>query len=218
MLQRLYTAATQKRVVKTDYSLIQVKSIAECSKGSILQYLRPSFNYHLSLPIFKWPFKTGFTEFLVPNIKVINSFERCVILMIFISSADIFFNNQESISVIPSSFKQIGARSGPIICLARSRSKLFAEDKSRYLHAIIYSWCYEGINAKNKLTLCMLGIFSCFCCLLTFLSKNNFFEYYFMNNIRVSNGLDPDQDRRCVGPDLGPNCLQILSVDDKSGL
>ena len=25
---------------------------------------------------------------------------------------------------------------------------------------------------------------------------------------RVSNGLDPDQDRRYVVPDLGPNCLR----------
>ena len=33
---------------------------------------------------------------------------------------------------------------------------------------------------------------------------------------RVSNGLDPDQDRHCVGPDLGPNSLQRLSADDKS--
>ena len=29
---------------------------------------------------------------------------------------------------------------------------------------------------------------------------------------RVPNGLDPDQDRRTVGPDLGPNCLQRLSA------
>ena len=34
--------------------------------------------------------------------------------------------------------------------------------------------------------------------------------------MRVSNSLDPDQDRRYVGPDLGPNCLQRLSLDDKS--
>ena len=27
---------------------------------------------------------------------------------------------------------------------------------------------------------------------------------------------DPDQDRHSVGPDLGPNCLQRLSADDKS--
>ena len=28
---------------------MQVKSIAECSKGSILQFFRPSLSYHLSL-------------------------------------------------------------------------------------------------------------------------------------------------------------------------
>ena len=27
------------------------------------------------------------------------------------------------------------------------------------------------------------------------------------------NSLDPDQARHFVGPDLGPNCLQILSAD-----
>ena len=32
------------------------------------------------------------------------------------------------------------------------------------------------------------------------------------NTIRVSNGLDPDQARRFVGPDLDPNSLQILSA------
>ena len=42
-------------------------------------------------------------------------------------------------------------------------------------------------------------------------SKNDF-----RNTIRVSNGLDPDQDRHNVGPDLGPNCLQKLSADDIS--
>ena len=33
--------------------------------------------------------------------------------------------------------------------------------------------------------------------------------------MRVSNGLDPDQDRRDIGPDLGSNCLRRLSADDK---
>ena len=28
------------------------------------------------------------------------------------------------------------------------------------------------------------------------------------NTMRASNGLDPDQDRRFVGPDLGPNCFK----------
>ena len=35
-----------KLVFKTDYRLIQVKTIAKCSKGSILQYFRPSLGYH----------------------------------------------------------------------------------------------------------------------------------------------------------------------------
>ena len=30
----------------------------------------------------------------------------------------------------------------------------------------------------------------------------------------MSNSLDSDQARRNVGPDLGPNCLQIFSVVD----
>ena len=34
---------------KTNYHLMQVKRIAECSKGSILQYFRPSLSYHLLL-------------------------------------------------------------------------------------------------------------------------------------------------------------------------
>ena len=50
---------------KTDYCLMQVKSIAECSKGSILQYFRPSLGYHVIkifvLSIFDWPLKAGFT-------------------------------------------------------------------------------------------------------------------------------------------------------------
>ena len=42
----------QKLVFKTDDSLMQFESIAECTKG-ILQYFRPSLSYHLSLsPLF----------------------------------------------------------------------------------------------------------------------------------------------------------------------
>ena len=38
----------------------------------------------------------------------------------------------------------------------------------------------------------------------------------FRNTIRVSNSLDPYQDRHSGGPDLGPNRLQKLSADAKS--
>ena len=48
-----------------------------------------------------------------------------------------------------------------------------------------------------------------------FFSKLTFSKNSFRNMIRVSISLDPDQDRHFVGPDLGPNCLQRLSADDK---
>ena len=35
-------------------------------------------------------------------------------------------------------------------------------------------------------------------------------------NLGVSNSLDPGQAQHSVGPDLGPNCLQWLSADDKT--
>ena len=43
-------------------------------------------------------------------------------------------------------------------------------------------------------------------------SKCTFSKNSFRNTISESNCLDPDQD----SPDLGPNCLQRLSADDKS--
>ena len=46
---------------------------------------------------------------------------------------------------------------------------------------------------------------------LTFSKKKSF-----RNIIGVSNCLDPDQAGHFVRPDLGPNCLQSLSADDKS--
>ena len=47
---------------------------------------------------------------------------------------------------------------------------------------------------------------------MNFYKKNICQEHH----IRVSNSLDPDQARRFVEPNLGPNCLQKLSADDKS--
>ena len=44
-----HSKRTQKLVFKTDYHLMQVKNIAECSKRSILQYFQPSLSYHFSL-------------------------------------------------------------------------------------------------------------------------------------------------------------------------
>ena len=52
-----------------------------------------------------------------------------------------------------------------------------------------------------------------FCCLLNFY-KISFFQNSFKNTIQVSNSLDQDLARQYVGPDLGPNCLHLISADD----
>ena len=55
-----------KLVFKTIYRLMQVKSIAECSPWSILQYFRPSLSYHLPLRSLFCLFLNGrFTQVLL---------------------------------------------------------------------------------------------------------------------------------------------------------
>ena len=49
-----------------------------------------------------------------------------------------------------------------------------------------------------------------------FFSKLTFAKNSFRNTIRLSNGLDPDQDRQNVGLDLGPNHLHGFTPDKKS--
>ena len=57
-------------------------------------------------------------------------------------------------------------------------------------------------------------IFHAFLVLCWLFSNLTFSKNYFMNIIRVSSGLDPDQDQRSVGPGLGLNCLHRLSADN----
>ena len=76
---------------------MQVKSIAECSEGSILQYFRPSLSFHLSLRsgfclLFEWPFYTGFTVYSYTNnlFCIFQALEYCpsdinVVLNVYIS-------------------------------------------------------------------------------------------------------------------------------------
>ena len=64
-LKPVLSGRSKRMVFNTDYGLMQVKSIAECSPWSILQYSRPPLSYHFPLrPWFcrflKWPLKTGF--------------------------------------------------------------------------------------------------------------------------------------------------------------
>ena len=69
-------------------------------------------------------------------------------------------------------------------------------------------------------TMCMLGNFASFCRLMIFVFKINVITSQkclsdIPYNIRLLQSLDPDQDRHNVGPDLGLNCLQRLSANDK---
>ena len=66
------------------------------------------------------------------------------------------------------------------------------------------------------LTPCLLGNFQAFLPSADFFQIQLFRKILSENTIRVSNSLDPDQARRFVGPDLGPNCLQRLSAEDTS--
>ena len=72
----------------------------------------------------------------------------------------------------------------------------------------------------SSLTLFRVGIFFMLYTLSADFDQNLFQKNSFRNTIRVSNSMDPNQDRRNVGPDLDQNCLKRLSgsVDDKSHL
>ena len=79
-------------------------------------------------------------------------------------------------------------------------------------------WKYISMfnSIKFYLFACWVIFFMLLMSSADFFSKLTFLKSSF-RNIRVSNRLDPDQDQCSVGSDLGPNCLQGLSADDKSG-
>ena len=80
----------KKLVFKSNYCLMQVKSIAECSKGSILPFIRHSLSYHSSfrslfclflsgcfkqvlLYLYQSKCKLAFNWFVFDNKKVLSS-------------------------------------------------------------------------------------------------------------------------------------------------
>ena len=113
-------------VLKTKYRLMQVKSIAECSKWSLLRYFRPSLSYHLSL-------RSDFCLFFSGRLRqVLLYITLCPLgnFAYFLSSADLFQNQhffKKFFQEYHQSVKQFGSRSGPTFCQAWSGSKLFAK-------------------------------------------------------------------------------------------
>ena len=71
--------------------------------------------------------------------------------------------------------------------------------------------CYSSLWETLDIQYCFYYSSTLYCCAI-FNSQNA----GFFITIWVSNSLDPDQARHFVRPDLGPNCLQRLSADDKS--
>ena len=77
---------------------MQVKSIAECSKGSILQYFSPSLSYHLSLRSLLCLFLSGrFTQVLL----YINSFSMKTSIHSIENSIEPGQLNSEELGKIP---------------------------------------------------------------------------------------------------------------------
>ena len=68
-------------VFNTDYRLMQIKSIAECSNGSILQYFRPSLSYHMSL-------RSLFCLFLIGRLRQVLLY--CLTVILTLIMVDIF--------------------------------------------------------------------------------------------------------------------------------
>ena len=80
-----------------------------------------------------------------------------------------------------------------------------------------YDSCTPSPIAPTPPESVFIPLNSCWVILHDFVVCGFFFLFIFCFeiNLRVSNSLDPDQARRFVGPDRGPNCLQRISADDK---
>ena len=92
-----------------------------------------------------------------------------------------------------------------------------ANHNERFLHMTAILKRESEITSQSGIVLtpCMLGyFFIIICCLLIYL-KLHFSKSFFKNSHRVSNSLDQDQAQPYVGPDLGPDCLQRSSANDK---
>ena len=77
-------------------------------------------------------------------------------------------------------------------------------------------WHYSPLVCQPVYLIGCLSLFA-FCHLSIDLFRNQLFsENSFRNTSIVTNSLDPDQVRRSVWPNLGPNCLQRLSADGPS--
>ena len=114
------------------------------------------------------------------------------------------------------------------LLLIRSQTKPFYTQTSTFLGDyfpkkffswIIRTYCHlqqHSLRAESAQLFAYWVILHAFCRLLIFFSESICSKNYLRNTIGVSKSLNPDQARRHVGPDQGPNCLQWLLAADTS--
>ena len=91
-------------VYKTDYCLMQVKSNAECSKGSILQLFQPSFSYQLSVrPLFCLFLSDSLTQVLLYHLSLRPLF--CLFLRACFTQVLLYIVDQGSLDSCACAFK-----------------------------------------------------------------------------------------------------------------
>ena len=104
-------------VFKTNYCLMQVKSIAECSNGSILQYFQPSLSYQLSLRPLLCLFLSGRLGQVLLYIQDLSS--HCISLKVFVSKIILQSHHHHCIQSTKSSKHYLGlvmSKPVPSIC------------------------------------------------------------------------------------------------------
>ena len=98
---------------KTNYRLMQVKSIAECSKGSILQSFRPSLSYHLLLRSLFCLFLSGCLRHVLLYWQptciyfMFCGVHRLIVRLIFLLKWDIFTTKKDG-SIGPTALESYG--------------------------------------------------------------------------------------------------------------
>ena len=75
--------------------------------------------------------------------------------------------------------------------------------------------CVQSPTTNQGLLFACWVIFSCIFQSADFFQNHLFQKTLSGKIIRVSSSLDADQAPHFVGPDLGPNCLEMLSADNK---
>ena len=145
---------------KTNYCLMQVKSIAECSKGSILQYFWPSLSYHLLLRslfvFFEWLLRTCFTVLTTYMYFLFCGVRRLAVRWIYLLKWD-FFTTKKNGSTGPTALESDWPYFEIMGQLTRAHHKSEGLPLSvHHIHPVQIFFLYNGLRRRN---LCQIDTF-----------------------------------------------------------